>query len=174
MATTTAMCQIMPEPRGAAAAAQRGLPVEEVEAFGRGDAALRGSASLTAGAAIGARTTLERHLRRLTPPVARHPATQVASPVPAAPPGPLPSRGCVARSLVGHVTHSPCISGAMSCARSADDVVSIMLAGREMQPDQMLGPDRGRGNCGLGAHPAAATHDRPAEPGALQPPLPGP
>src|SRR5207245_9471915 len=120
MATTTAMCQIMPEPRGAAAAAQRGLPVEEVEAFGRGDAALRGSASLTAGAAIGARTTLERHLRRLTPPVARHPATQVAAPGPAAPPGPLPSRGGVARSLVGHAPHSPCTPGVLCVARPAE------------------------------------------------------
>src|SRR2546429_9010451 len=105
----------------AVAAAQRGLPVEEVEAFGRSDAALRAGTPLPAGAAVASRAALERDLRRFAAPVTEHAAAHIAPPVPAPPPGPLPPRCGAPVGLVCHVTLSPplwdCISGAKSRTR---------------------------------------------------------
>src|SRR5438105_5181061 len=119
------MYQTMPVPcrsrYAAVAAAQRALPVEEVEPFGRRDAALRGGAPLTAGAAITALAPLERHFRRHATSFANHAATEIASPVPAASPGPLPSRGGATCSLSCHVSHSPLPSSSHTARASLCD-----------------------------------------------------
>src|ERR1051325_10240387 len=102
----------------AVAAAQRALPFDEVEAFGRGGTALGRGASLNARAAVATQAALERNLSPLTSPLANQAAPEIAPTVPAASPGPLPSRGRLARSFVWHVTPRRCISGAISWARA--------------------------------------------------------
>src|SRR5438067_2784854 len=100
------MCQTMRSRVTAVAAAQRGLPVEEVEAFGRSDAALRAGTPLPAGAAVASRAALERHVGRFASPVTDDAAAQIAPPVPAASPGPL-ATGCAATfGLVCHLAFS--------------------------------------------------------------------
>src|SRR2546430_4325638 len=101
------MCQPVRAGVTAGAAAQRGLPVEEVEAFGRSDAALRAGTPLPAGAAVASRAALERHLGRCASPVADHAAAQIAPPVPAASPRPLATRCAATVGLVCHVALSP-------------------------------------------------------------------
>src|SRR5256885_9995113 len=86
------MCQTMRSRVTAVAAAQRGLPVEEVEAFGRSDAALRAGTPLPAGAAVASPAALEQDLGRFASPGTGHAAAQIAPPVPAASPGPLATR----------------------------------------------------------------------------------
>jgi hypothetical protein len=82
------------------AAAQRALPFDEVEAFGRGGAALGRGASLNARAAVATQAALERNLGPLTSPVANQAAPEIAPSVPAASPGPLASLRRFARSFV--------------------------------------------------------------------------
>src|SRR5256714_4769270 len=100
------MCQTMRSRVTAVAAAQRGLPVEEVEAFGRSDAALRAGTPLPAGAAVASPAALARHLGRFASPVTDHAAGPIAPPIPAPAPGPLATRCAATFGLACHVALS--------------------------------------------------------------------